>query len=412
MIGFSGLLGGHRPIRRKGQKVSSGIPIFRPMMGEEELNAVREVFESGWIGPGPKAQLFEERFAEFVDARCAVSVTSCSAALHLTCLALGIGPQDEALVPSLTFVSTAHAPRFCGARVVFVDVERDSCTLDPVDLERKITPRSRVVIPVHYGGQPCRMEAIWEIAEKHGLVVIEDAAHACGAEYRRRRIGGLPRTHATCFSFNAVKNLSTGDGGMVTTDSETLARKVRDLRWLGIEKSTYDRSAAEEHPLIQAAEYRWFYEIHELGYKYIMNDIAAAMGLAQLAKLPAMMARREWMAGRYAEAFQGLEWIDLPSPGTDVRSAWHLYPLKTRRREELADHLRERNIATSVHYLPIHLQPYYRKLGSESLPVSERLWKELLTIPFHPALTDDEVDRVIDGVRSLPAAAAKGAASV
>ncbi|HSR53102.1 MAG TPA: DegT/DnrJ/EryC1/StrS family aminotransferase [Acidobacteriota bacterium] len=389
---------------------SSDIPIFRPAMGDEEAEAIREVFASGWVGPGPKAQQFEERFAEFVGASYGVTVTSCTAAMHLTCLGLGIGPEHEVLVPSLTFVSTAHAARYCGAKVVFVDVDPETGAIDPADLRSKITSRSKAVIPVHYGGHPAPMDLIWEIAEQHGLLVIEDAAHACGAEYKGQRVGGSRRSHAVCFSFNAVKNLSTGDGGMVATHSQELAGKVRDLRWMGIEKSTYDRSAKQEHPLIQASDYRWFYEIHELGYKYIMNDVAAAMGLVQLSRLPEMQKRRQEMARRYSQALGKLDWLKIPIQRPDVRSAWHLYPLRTPHRESLADHLRDHNIATSVHYFPIHLQPYYRERWTQSLPTTEKLWKELLTIPFHPALTDEEAGRVIQAVASFKPVAEKESA--
>ncbi len=387
------------------------IPVFRPDLGPEDLEAVRRVFESGWIGPGPESQSFEEEFAVFVGAPHAVAVTSCSAALHLTLLALGLGPGDEVLLPSLSFISTAHAVSYCGARAVFVDVDSESCTLDPGDLSSKITPRSRAVIPVHYGGLPCLMEEIWELADRHGLSVIEDAAHACGAEYKGTRIGGLERTTATCFSFNAVKNLCTGDGGMVTTGSAELAQKVRDLRWMGIEKSTFDRSESRSHPLIKAEEYRWFYEVRDLGYKYIMNDIAAAIGRVQLRKIPELQLKRERMADRYTKAFSGMADVNLPASRPEARSAWHLYTLRSARREAIADYLRDRHITTSVHYLPLHLQPYYQDYSSTDLAQTERLWKELLTIPFHPGLTREETDRVVDAVVGFGETVSEGDAS-
>ncbi len=379
------------------------IPIFRPAFGPEELDALAQVFKSGWLGPGPKAAQFEERFASYVGANQAVSVTSCTAALHLTLLALGLGPGDEVLVPSLSFASTAHAALFCGCSVTFVDVEPATCTLDPTDLAAKITPRSRAVIPVHYGGHAAQMDRIWDLSEAHGIHVIEDAAHACGASYRGSRTGGHRRSAATCFSFNTLKNLSTGDGGMVTTHSSELSDTIRRLRWMGINRNTFERTTgvaetSEENPL---PRYEWYYEIAELGYKYIMNDIAATLGLVQLEKFPAMQARRREMVRYYREALAGLDWLSLPVEKDYCESAWHLFAVRTPYRDRLRKHLQDQAIATSVHYYPLHLQPLYRNRRRVSLPVTEQLARELLTIPFHPNLEFEEIDRVIDAVRSF-----------
>jgi perosamine synthetase len=375
----------------------SPIPVFRPGFGAEELRALQEVFASGWLGPGPRSAKFEEAFAEFVGARHAVAVTSGTAALHLACRGLGLGPGDEVLVPSLTFVSTAHAPVYCGADVTFVDVDPETRTMDPEDLSRKVSDRSRAVIPMHYGGHPCRMEEILEIARRRGLAIIEDAAHACGALYRDRRVGGLEGTAATCFSFNALKNLSTGDGGMVTTDSPELADRIRRLRWMGIEKSTFERTAGSD----DGPRYQWYYEVRDLGFKYIMNDVTAAVGLVQLGKLEGMQAARRRMALRYRDALKGVRWLDLPVEREYARSAWHLFTIRTSNREALRRHLQERGIATSVHYLPLHLQPYYRKRGETSLPRTEELYLELLSLPFHPNLEDGEIDRVVESILSF-----------
>jgi perosamine synthetase len=382
--------------------VVKGIPVFRPGFGAEELEALADVFKSGWIGPGPRAARFEERFAEFVGARYAVSVTSCTAALHLTLLSLGLGPGDEVLVPSLTFASTAHAAVYCGCDVTFVDVDLQTRGMDPADLAAKISSRSRAVIPVHYGGHPCRMDEIWEIASRHGLLVVEDAAHACGARYRGQRIGGLEPTVATCFSFNALKNLSTGDGGMITTNSDELAETARRLRWMGINKNTFERTttpeldgapdSAEENPV---PKYEWYYEINELGFKYIMNDVSAALGLVQLDKLPQAAKVRRKMADRYSSRLASLDWLELPVEREEVRSAWHLYAIRTESQEPLRKYLQSAGIATSVHYFPLHLQPFYRQRKRVSLPVTERLARELVTLPFHPNLRMDEIDQTI-----------------
>jgi perosamine synthetase len=390
---------------RYAQIVIKQIPVFRPGFGKEELDALAQVFKSGWLGPGPKAVEFEERFAASVGSPHAVSVTSCTAALHLTLLALGLGPGDEVLVPSLSFASTGHAALFCGCEVTFVDVEPVACTLDPDDLESKISPRSRVVIPVHYGGNPAQMDRIWEIAEANGLKVVEDAAHACGATYRGGRTGGHPRSAATCFSFNTLKNLSTGDGGMVTTHSGELSEKIRRLRWMGINKNTFERTSGAVQPDDETPlpRYEWYYEIAELGYKYIMNDIAASLGLVQLSKLNAMQARRREMALRYLRSLDGLEWLALPQERDYAESAWHLFAVRTAHRDGLRKHLQDQGIATSVHYYPLHLQPLYRRRHRVSLPVTEHLALELLTLPFHPNLDFDEIDRVVEAVRSFEA---------
>jgi perosamine synthetase len=396
--------------------VTKGIPVFRPGFGSEELEALAAVFSSGWIGPGPRAAEFEERFGAFVGARHAVSVTSCTAAMHLTLQALGLGPGDEVLVPALTFASTAHAAVYCGCDVTFVDVDLETRCMDPSDLAARISPRSRAVIPVHYGGHPCRMDEIWEIASRHGLLVIEDAAHACGALYRGQRVGGLEPTTATCFSFNALKNLSTGDGGMVTTNSEELAETIRRLRWMGINKNTFERTSTPGTPDDSTAgsenpvpKYEWYYEIDELGYKYAMNDIAAALGLVQLRKLAGMAEVRRAMASRYASGLAALDWLELPVEKDYARSAWHLFTIRTAARESLRKFLQTAGIATSVHYYPLHLQPFYRKRSKVHLPATEQLARELVTLPFHPNLTMTEIDQTIGMIqefRQFPAQAA------
>ena len=379
------------------------IQVFKPSFGDEELEALRGPFETGWIGLGPKTAEFEEKFAAYVGAKHAVGVNSATAALHLSCLALGIGAGDEVLVPTITFVSTAHAPAYCGATPVFVDVEPDTLNIDVEDIQRKLTPRSRAIIPVHYGGHACEMDSIWGIAQEHGLFVIEDASHACGSEYNGQRIGGLERSDAACFSFHAVKNLATGDGGMITTDRVEMMRVLKRLRWVGIDKSTWDRT---EEALMELdagtrryASYGWYYEVHDLGYKCHMNDIAAAIGLVQLSKLESANARRREIVQQYHRALEGLDWIEHPMEKEYTRSAWHNYVIKTPHRDSLNLYLKEQGIATGVHYLPIHLQPYYRKRFKVSLPVAERVWTQLLTLPLYPDLTDEEVEYVARNVR-------------
>ena len=381
------------------------IQVFKPSFGEEELQALRGPFETGWIGLGPKTAEFEEKFAAYVGAKYAVGVNSATAALHLSCLALGIGPGDEVLVPTMTFISTAHAPAYCGATPVFVDVEADTLNIAVEDIQRKLTPRTKAIIPVHYGGHACEMERIWDIAQEHGLFVIEDASHACGSEYKGQRIGGLERSDAACFSFHAVKNLATGDGGMVTTNRVEILRALKQLRWVGIDKSTWDRTEEAlmelESGTRRYASYGWYYEVHALGYKYHMNDIAAAIGLVQLGKLKRANARRREIVQQYHHALEGLDWIERPVEKEYTRSAWHNYVIKTPHRDRLNLYLKEQGIATGVHYMPAHLQPYYRRQSRVTLPVSERVWVNLLTLPLYPDLTDDEVAYVATAIEDF-----------
>ncbi len=381
------------------------IQVFKPSLGERELAALREVFASGWIGLGPKTAEFERKFAELVGTKHAIAVNSATAALHLSCLVLGLGPGDEVLVPTITFVSTAHAPAYCGATPVFVDVDPVTLNIDLEDLERKITPRTRAVIPVHFGGHACPMDEIHNIARRHYLAVIEDASHAAGSWYRSRRIGSLPETDLTCFSFQAVKNLPVGDGGMITTDRDDLVPVLNQLRWVGIDKSTWDRTEEfldeRQTGTRQYAGYGWYYEVDRLGYKYHMNDISAVIGLVQLEGLDEANAHRRVIAEDYSRAFRDVEWIRCPVEPEYTRSSWHNYVIQTPYRDALNLHLKERMIATGVHYLPIHLQPYYRRQRRVSLPVAERVWTQLLTLPVYPDLTDEDLAYIIKSVREF-----------
>lgn len=380
------------------------IQVFKPSLGREELEGLAEIFESGWIGLGPKTDEFERRFAEYVGARYAVGLNSATAALHLALEAFQIGPGDEVLVPALTFVSTAHAVQYVGATPVFVDVCADTLCMDPDDVEKKLTDKSRVLLPVHYGGHPAQLDRLGEIARQHSLLLIEDAAHACGSAYRGRKIGGIG--DATCFSFHAVKNLTTGDGGMITTDRLDLYRRLRRLRWVGIDKSTWDRTEMAlmelETGTRRYASYGWYYEVLELGYKCHMNDIAAVIGLAQLDKLERANARRHAIAARYDERLGDLEWIETPVIKAYAQSARHNYVIQTPYRDKLHLYLREKGIATGVHYMPVHLHPYYRTRFKAVVPVTEAVWPRLLTLPLYPDLTDDEVQYVIESIRGMP----------
>jgi perosamine synthetase len=363
------------------------IRLFRPSFGDEEAAAVRDTLASGWVGLGPRTAEFERRFSAHVGAPHCVATNSGTAALHLALLALDLPRDAEVIVPTLTFVATAHAAVLAGANVVFADVDAATLTLDPADLEHRASSRTCAILPVHYGGHPCAMDELHGIARRVGAVVIEDAAHAAGARYRGRPVGGL--SPMTCFSFQGVKNMSTGEGGCVTTTSEPYAKRLRRLRWLGIERDTWQRTAGAAHD--------WRYEVEELGLKYHMHDIAAAIGLVQLDKLEALNERRRTLAERYDDAFRALGWLELPANAPEVLSARHNYAVRLERRDELIAWLAEREIASGVHYVPLHLQPFYRRAGVR-LPVAERVWQRLLLLPLYPSLGDDEQQRVIDAV--------------
>lgn len=379
----------------------SFIPVFAPNYGQEEIDAVTSVLTSGWIGLGPKTEEFETRFARYVDAPYAVAVNSATAALHLSLLAAGVGPGDEVIVPSLTFVSTAHAVLYVGATPVFTDIDEDTLCSSPKDTKRKITKRTRAIIPVHYGGHPADLDELAVLAKAHNLVVIEDASHACGSIYHGRKIGSI--SPFTCFSFHAVKNLATGDGGMITVHDKKIANHLRRLRWVGINKDTWDRlEEVSETGRDSHRVYGWYYEVEELGYKCHMNDIAAALGVVQLSKLNSSNAKRRELGARYTTALAKLPDIRCPSVHPGVVSAQHNYVIRAKNRDKLHLYLRDRGISSGVHYMPIHLHPYYRKLYPKvHLPVTQRVWKDLLTLPLFPTLSKKDQDAVISAIREF-----------
>ena len=373
----------------------SVLPVFRPSMGQEEIDAIAEVIKSGWIGLGPKTEEFEKKFAAFVNSGNAIALSSATAALHLSLLALGIGKGDEVLVPSLTFVSTSHAVLYVGAKPVFVDIDEETLCMDPGDLERKITRKAKAIIPVDYGGHPADLDSINRIARFHKLTVIEDASHAAGAKYKGRMVGGI--SDLTCFSFHAVKNLATGDGGMVTTNNSKITQKIRNLRWMGINKDTWER---EEQVLKKSyRQYGWFYDVTDLGYKYHMNDIAASLGLVQLKNLQKTNAIRRKLSSRYNQKLKNIKWISTPTLKPWAISANHNYVIRTHLRDRLNLFLKKKRISSGVHYMPIHHFSYYKNHGySADVPITDRIWSTLLTLPLYPTLSDEDQDRVIKAI--------------
>jgi perosamine synthetase len=347
------------------------IPVFRPSYGEAEFQAVREVMASGWVGLGPKTAEFEKKFAEYLGVKHAIALCSGTAALHLAMVVAGLKKGDEVITTPITFVSTNHAILYVGAKPVFADVEAETANIDPKSIRKRLTKKTRAIVIVHYGGRPCKMDEIEAIAKERNLILIEDAAHGCGGEHRGRKLGAIGQLG--CFSFHAVKNLATGEGGAIVTNDDATAARLRKLRWLGITKDTWSREST--------TQYSWYYEVVEVGFKYHMNDIPAAIGLVQLSRLAEMNARRTQWAGRYDEALKDLAWIQRPIVEPNTKPDWHNYVIQTDHRDDLNVYLAERGIATGVHYIPNNHYEMYKKCRGKT-PVSERVWKRLLTLPL------------------------------
>ncbi len=374
-------------------KTKLRVPFHRANIGEEEIAAVAEVMRSGWLTMGAKTFQFEEKFASYIGASHAVAVSSCTAALHLALEAIGLKPGDEVLIPSTTFTATAEAVTYLQARPVFVDVDPVSMNIDPQDARRRITSRTRAIIPVHLAGLPCDLAEIRCLADAHKLFVIEDAAHALPASYRGQTIGSI--SDLTAFSFYATKTLTTGEGGMVTTNNKSFADRIRMMRLHGISRDAWNRYSGEGD---------WYYEVHESGYKYNFTDLQAAIGLVQLTKCDAMRDGRSKIAARYSTAFATNPALEIPEVPDDRSSSWHLYILRLRagaltiNRDEFIRQLNQRGIGASVHFIPLHLQPYYqRALGYRGgdLPQAEAQYERCLSLPIYPTMNVQEIDKVI-----------------
>jgi len=377
-------------VPQAGVTLSEPIPIFRPTFGEAELEAVQAVFASGWLGLGPRTAEFERRFADYIGTPHAVALNSATAALDLGLRVLDVR-GGEVITTPMTFVSTNHAILYNGGEPVFADIEEDTLNIDPRSIEKNLTDRTRAIVVVHYGGHACDMDAIMELARSRNLPVLEDAAHGCGGSHRGRKLGSIGTLGS--FSFHAVKNLATGDGGMLTFSNEEFDGRLRRLRWCGISKDTWDRSVVDR-------QYSWYYNVEELGFKCHMNDIVAAIGMVQLDKLDANNARRKAIAAYYDDRFADLDWLETPIEKTYADSAHHLYVVRLDRRDDLINHLRDRSVSAGVHYLPNHLFALYRGYRAD-VPVADRVWKRLVTLPLYPGMTDGDVERVVEGVRGF-----------
>lgn len=366
-----------------------------PDITEEEIAAVVDTLRSSWITTGPKTKQFESEFRDYLGAESTLALNSCTAGLHLALLTLGIGPGDEVITTPMTFCSSVNVIEHVGATPVLADVEPDTLTIDPQAVAAAITPRTKAIMPVHYAGHPADMGPLLDLARTHGLYIIEDAAHALPARYRGQRIGTIG--DLTAFSFYATKNLTTAEGGMLVGKPEHIER-ARILGLHGMSRDAWKRYTAEGS---------WFYEVVEPGFKYNMTDIQAALGLVQLSRLEAMQARRREIVVQYHAAFSGRDELQIPVERDDVNSAWHLYVLRLNlerlnlNRAQFITELNQRNIGTSVHFIPIHLHPYYRdKYGfqPEQFPVAYNGYQRMLSLPLNPRMTDADVSDVVAAV--------------
>lgn len=370
------------------------IPYGRQCIEDDDIEAVIEVLKSEYLTTGPKIEEFEHVVAEYVGAKYAVAVSNGTAALHAACLAAGVGPGDEVITTPITFAASANCVLYCGGKPIFADIDPKTYNIDPADIKKKITSRTKAIISVHLAGQPCDMDEILKIAKENQLIVIEDGAHALGAEYKGKRIGSI--STMTTFSFHPVKQITTGEGGMITTDDEELYQKLLLFRAHGITR---------ELSLLEKNEGPWYYEQKLLGYNYRITDIQCALGISQMKKLERFLSRRRELAERYNEAFADDKDIVIPYQLNATKSAWHLYLIQLvhHDRKEIFEKLRKLGIGVNIHYIPVYKHPYYQNNGYDKVECrnAEYLYENMITLPLYPLLSYEDQDLVIRNVKSI-----------
>lgn len=370
------------------------IPYGRQSINEDDIKAVEEVLSSDFLTTGPKIAEFERKFADYVGAKYAVAVSNGTAALHIACMAAGIAKGDEIITTPITFAASANCALYCGATPVFADIDPVAYNISPESIEACITDRTKAIIPVHYTGQACDMDAIHKIADRYNLIVIEDAAHAVGAEYKGKKIGSL--SDMTEFSFHPVKHITCGEGGMVTTNREDLYEKLKLFRTHGITR---------DEKFLHKVDGPWYYEQIDLGYNYRITDIQAALGISQLGRIDKFLEKRKKIAAKYDEAFRDFNGIEIPKQAEYSNSAYHLYVIQVDKsiRKELFEYLRANNIGVNVHYIPVYTFPYYREHGYENVKCenAEKLYESIISIPIYYDLSDEEQDYVIDKIKEF-----------
>ena len=371
------------------------LPYGHQWIDDEDIAAVVEVLKSDWVTQGPKVDEFETNVAAYCGAKYAVAVSSGTAALHAACAVAGISPGDEVITTPITFAATANAIIYCGGKPVFADIKEDTLNIDPGEVLKKLSPRTKAILPVDFAGHPADLDEIITIAGKKGLLVIEDASHALGAEYKGKKIGSM--ADMTIFSFHPVKHITTGEGGMILTDNKEFYEKLKIFRHHGIVKDNPSQG-------------NWYYEIYNPGYNFRLTDFQCALGISQLKKLDRFIQRRREIAARYNEAFAEMKEIITPIEEKLVKAVYHLYVIQLRTemlkvgRKEVFDALRAENIGVHVHYMPVHLHPFYqKKFGYKKgdYPVAEKYYDRAITLPIFPKMSDDDIEDVIKAVRKV-----------
>lgn len=370
------------------------IPYGKQTIEQDDIQAVVDVIKSDFLTTGPKIAEFEQTVADYVGAKYAVAISNGTSALHAACFAAGIGPGDEVITTPLTFAASANCVLYCGGTPVFADVDPKTYNIDPEDIQRKITDRTKAIIAVHLAGQPCDMDAIHSIAREHGLIVIEDGAHALGSVYKGKKVGSM--SDMTTFSFHPVKPITTGEGGMIVTDNEDFYKKMILFRSHGI---TRDDS------MMTRNDGPWFYQQFDLGYNYRITDIQCALGCSQMKKLDRFLARRKEIVARYNEAFADCDNIITPYQLSDTESGWHLYIVQVKNcdRRQVFENMREKGIGVNVHYIPVYMHPYYQEHGYENVHCAnaEEIYSHIISLPLYPGLTSEQQDYVIDTLKRL-----------
>lgn len=370
------------------------IPYGKQTIDQDDIQAVVDVLQSDFLTTGPKIAEFEQTVADYVGAKYAVAISNGTSALHAACFAAGIGSGDEVITTPLTFAASANCVLYCGGTPVFADVDPKTYNIDPEDIQRKITDRTKAIIAVHLAGQPCDMDAIHSIAREHGLIVIEDGAHALGSVYKGKKVGSM--SDMTTFSFHPVKPITTGEGGMIVTDNEDFYKKMILFRSHGI---TRDDS------MMTRNDGPWFYQQFDLGYNYRITDIQCALGCSQMKKLDRFLALRKEIVAHYNEAFADCDNIITPYQLSDTESGWHLYIVQVKNcdRRQVFEKMREKGIGVNVHYIPVYMHPYYQEHGYENVHCAnaEEIYSHIISLPLYPGLTSEQQDYVIDTLKSL-----------
>jgi len=377
---------------------NSYLPYGRQWIDNDDIEAVVEILKGDYLTTGPYVSTFEQAVAQYVGAKYAVAFSNGTAALHGACFAAGIGEGDEVITTSMTFAASANCVLYQGGMPVFVDIDEKTYNIDPNKIEEKITDKTKAIIPVDFTGQPVDLDRILEIAKKYNLVVIEDAAHALGATYKGRKIGSI--SDMTMFSFHPVKHITSGEGGIITTNNEEYYEKLLQFRSHGI---TRNKEKLNEY------HGPWYYEMQFLGYNYRMTDIQAALGTSQLKKIDQFVELRRKYVSIYNDAFKDMDEIITPFQHENGESSWHLYIIRlkldklTSSRREIFEALQQQNIGINVHYIPVHLQPYYQQLGYQKgiCPNAEKLYEEMITLPLFPAMSEEDVNSVIEAVKRV-----------